>query len=188
MDIAAKKQRVFAQIDRERTRISAIGRKIYAHPELGYKEHRTSALMQKTFGELGLFYQSGLAITGVKAAVTGSVPGPMVALLGELDAVASPRPPLCRRALWRGARLRPQRPGSGHAGAAMRLFGSGVMDQLSGRVAFMAVPAEDFVELEYRQKLRQEGKIDFIGGKHQLPSEGDTGTACTVPVFFSAGR
>ncbi len=34
-------------------------------------------------------------------------------------------------------------------------------------VAFVAVPAEEYVELEYRQRLRQEGKIHFIGGKQE---------------------
>ncbi len=33
---------------------------------------------------------------------------------------------------------------------------------------FMAVPAEEFVELEYREKLRDEGKIKFFSGKQEF--------------------
>ena len=41
-------------------------------------------------------------------------------------------------------------------GAAIGLVGSGVMPELSGRLAFMAVPAEEYVEIEYRDSLRRE--------------------------------
>ena len=57
-------------------------------------------------------------------------------------------------------------------GAAMGLCLSGAMEQLDGDLAFLAVPAEEFVELEYRQKLRDEGKVEFVGGKQQLIAEG----------------
>ena len=32
----------------------------------------------------------------------------------------------------------------------------------------MAVPAEEFIEIEYRQKLKEEGKIHFLAGKQEL--------------------
>ena len=58
-------------------------------------------------------------------------------------------------------------------GAAMGLAESGVMDSLGGRVTFMATPAEEYVELEYRKSLRNEGKIKFFSGKQQLVYEGE---------------
>jgi len=39
--------------------------------------------------------------------------------------------------------------------------------ELDGDVAFVAVPAEEYVELEYRERLRQDGKIRFFGGKQE---------------------
>ena len=33
---------------------------------------------------------------------------------------------------------------------------------------FMAVPAEEYIEIEYRDGLRQEGKIEFLGGKPEF--------------------
>ncbi len=42
------------------------------------------------------------------------------------------------------------------------------MGELDGDVAFAAVPAEEYVELEYRERLQQEGKIHFIGGKQEF--------------------
>ena len=43
-----------------------------------------------------------------------------------------------------------------------------VREGLHGNVALMAVPAEEFIELEYRDTLRQQGKLEFMGGKAEL--------------------
>ena len=51
---------------------------------------------------------------------------------------------------------------------AMGLQASGVMDSLSGRVALMAVPAEEYIEIEYRDQLRRQGKIEFPVGKSEF--------------------
>ena len=172
MDNRALKERVFQTIDENRERIIDAGRAIFAHPELGYKEHFASELVQTVFSELGLPYQTGLGLTGVKARAAGRDHRATVALLGELDAVVSPTHPFAD-----------ERSGAAHAcghnaqiaamlGAAMGLCLSGAMEQLDGDLAFLAVPAEEFVELEYRQKLRDEGKVEFVGGKQQLIAEG----------------
>ena len=54
------------------------------------------------------------------------------------------------------------------AGVAYGLAGTGVMEHLSGDVALMAVPAEEYVEIEYRNSLRNDGKIHFLGGKQEF--------------------
>ena len=53
-------------------------------------------------------------------------------------------------------------------GVAMALVDSGAMDALAGRVVLFAVPAEEYVDLEYRARLRDEGRIAFFGGKPEL--------------------
>lgn len=172
MDNRALKERVLQTIDENRERIIDAGRAIFAHPELGYKEHFASELVQTVFSELGLPYQTGLGLTGVKARAAGRDHRATVAVMGELDAVVSPLHPNADK-----------QTGAAHAcghnaqittmlGAAMGLCLSGAMEQLDGDLAFLAVPAEEFVELEYRQKLRDEGKVEFVGGKQQLIAEG----------------
>ena len=97
---------------------------------------------------------------------------PTVALPGELDAAVGPAQPCAD-----------ERSGTAHACgsnaqvAAMLGAGHRAVRQRSDEPAewagdVYAVPAEEFVELEYRQKLRRKGKMDFIGGKQQLLSEG----------------
>jgi amidohydrolase len=58
-------------------------------------------------------------------------------------------------------------------GVATALMGSGVLPSLAGRVAFMAVPAEEYIELEFRQNLRKEGRLSFLGGKAELIKLGE---------------
>lgn len=48
-------------------------------------------------------------------------------------------------------------------GVAKALMGSGVLPFLEGRVVFMAVPAEEYIEIEFREGLRKEGKLSFLG-------------------------
>ena len=58
-------------------------------------------------------------------------------------------------------------------GAAMALNQPGVLESLSGRLAFMAVPAEEYIEIEYRDSLRRQGKLEFLGGKPELVRLGE---------------
>lgn len=57
-------------------------------------------------------------------------------------------------------------------GCALGLVKGGIMDYLDGDVTFFAVPAEEFIELEYRKKLKDSGKITFFSGKQELIKTG----------------
>ena len=35
----------------------------------------------------------------------------------------------------------------------------GVLEELDGKIDFMAVPAEEYIELDYRKSLREQGKL-----------------------------
>ena len=43
-----------------------------------------------------------------------------------------------------------------------------VLSQLSGEIVPFAVPAEEFIEVEHRLQLREEGRLEFLGGKQEL--------------------
>lgn len=155
-------------IDRNRDKIIELGDSIFAEPELGYKEFKTSEKVQTVFDELGFEYESGVAITGVISNQKGKESKLKVALMGELDAVVVPEHP-CADPLTGGAHA------CGHncqiasvIGAAIAIKEANLMEDLCGDIALMAVPSEEFVELEYRNKLREEGKISFLGGKQEF--------------------
>lgn len=162
------KAAVCAAIDAHREELIALGEDIFYHPELGYKEVRTAGLVTDALTRLGLTPRTGLGVTGVKARAAGRNPGPTVAILGELDAVVSPQHPHAdphtgaAHACGHNAQI------TNLIAAATGLLASGAMEHLDGQVVFLATPAEEYVELEYRQKLREEGTIRFFGGKQEL--------------------
>ena len=53
-------------------------------------------------------------------------------------------------------------------GAAVGLLEPEVLDALAGAVAFIAVPAEEFVDVEYRWGLHQKGVLGLMAGKQEL--------------------
>lgn len=168
MEKSQLKAAVCEAIDKRAEQIKEIRTDIWAHPELGFKETRTSDQVAGVFESLGLPYKTGLGVTGVRADLKGKTPGPTVAVFGELDAV------VC----WDHVNA-DRKTGAVHAcghdaqvasmlGAAMGLVDAGAKDFLGGNAAFFGVPAEEFVELEYRQRIMEEGKIEFFGGKQEL--------------------
>ena len=86
-DISAIKRRVCDEIEKRKDKIIEIGNDIFMHPELGYKEYRTSELVGKVFSEMGLAFEDGLAITGKKAKMPGRSSKMNVCIMGELDSV-----------------------------------------------------------------------------------------------------
>ncbi len=150
-----------------------MGEEIFAHPELGYKETRTADLVESKFRQMGARYRSSLAITGVKARLPGSRCRASVGILGELDAVLCHDHPSADpqtgavHACGHNAQI------AALIGAGFGLVDSGVMGLLDGDVVLLAVPAEEYVELEFRQRLREDGRIRFFGGKQELIYRGE---------------
>ena len=66
------KTEVWRAIDQRADAVVGIGERIRKHPELGFKETKTAALVEETLLGLGLAPQTGLAMTGVKAVAAGA--------------------------------------------------------------------------------------------------------------------
>ncbi|NLT74807.1 MAG: amidohydrolase [Chloroflexi bacterium] len=162
------KKRVCEAIDARRDTIVSIGEDIRLHPELGYKEVRTAAIVSEHLGRLGVPHETGLAITGVKGVLDGCSPGPTIAYMGELDSIVVPEHPDAdpvtgaAHACGHNAQI------ANLLGVAYGLVEGAVMPDLAGRVALMAVPAEEYVEVGYRLALKEQGIIEFLGGKPEL--------------------
>ena len=167
------KRQVFEAIDRRSDELVNLAQTILKNPEPGFREVKTSQLVCTAFAEMGIPFRSGLGLTGVRADLLGASPGPTMALLGELDSLIVNEHPYADSTT-----------GAAHAcghhcqigmlmGAAVGLNQPEVLAALSGRISLMAVPAEEYIEIEYRDSLRREGKLEFLGGKPELIKLGE---------------
>ncbi len=161
----ALKERLHAVIDRDAERLIRFGEDIADHPELGFREVRTATSIAEQLRALGLSVHEGIGVTGVCARLHGAQPGPTVAVMAELDALPVPDHP----------RADPST-GAAHAcghnaqlthmlAVANALVQADAAREFTGSVAFLAVPAEEYVDLEFRLSLARAGKIEFLGGK-----------------------
>ncbi|HHW18142.1 MAG TPA: amidohydrolase [Firmicutes bacterium] len=166
------KQRVIDEIEKNRDAIISIGQDIMAHPELGFKETRTSGVVKRVLLSLGLEVREGLAITGVSGRMRSGRPGPNICIMGELDAVVCPGHPFADSVTGAAHACGHNGQVASMLGAAIGLSGARVTDFISGDITFLGVPAEEYVEVEFRQNLRKKGKIRFLGGKQELLAQG----------------
>ncbi|KAB1197085.1 MULTISPECIES: amidohydrolase [Haloferax] len=164
------KTRVCDAIDARADDIVAFAKDVQSEPELGYKEVETTKKVVSLFESLDLDVETELAITGARArAGSGDF---VAAVLGELDALVNPDHPLADpetgavHACGHNAQL------AHLVGSAIGLVGSGVVDDLDGAVEFVAVPAEEYLDLDYRRQLLEAGDIEFFGGKQELIRRG----------------
>ena len=183
-DYRAEKERAYAYLDAIADRIYGDADTVRGTPELGFREEKTSAFVEERMRALGLYNVRRVALTGVAAELFPPRDGEeRVCVIGELDAVLTPDCPYAD-----------PRTGAAHTcghciqiaellGVADALKNSGVADALGGNVTFLAVPAEEFVDLEYREELRRAGKLQELSGKLELLKEGFfDGFSCAMMV------
>ncbi|MEM2893214.1 MAG: amidohydrolase [Candidatus Bathyarchaeia archaeon] len=168
MSKQALKDEVLEAIDGLASEIVKIGDAIWRCPELGFKEFKTSRLVESKYEEYGWPYERCISITGSKAYIGKREGGPIIGIIGELDAVRCPDHPECDpitgavHACGHHAQI------ASMLGAGMGLYECGALTRLEGNVAMLAVPAEEFLEIEYRNTLREKGEIAFFGGKQEF--------------------
>ena len=170
MDKQQLKQAVMTAIDARREDILSISHEIYKHPETGYREFKTTELLADTLEKEGYEVERGIAYTGCRGRAAGAKAGPKIAVMGELDSVLCPTHPDCDAAT-----------GAMHACghhlqttvmAAVAIGLKPVLDQLGGSVDFIAIPAEECIELGYRDELKRTGKITYLSGKQEYTYKG----------------
>jgi amidohydrolase len=166
------KKRIFESVDRRRAQIEGIGDHIMANPELGFKEFATAKLVVETMEEFGFETEVGLARTGVKATLKGKKPGPTVALIGELDSLGVADHPMVNAETGAAHACGHNAQIAGLMGAMMAIADTQAATELAGNVVFFAVPAEEYVEVEFRRDLVKAGELSLLGGKCELIKQG----------------
>lgn len=137
----------------------ALRRDIHSHPELGFHETRTAALVARELNSLGLEVHAGIAETGIVAVLEGARPGPVILVRADMDAL-----PIHEET---GAEYASTNPGvmhaCGHDGhTAVLLTVARLLNahrnELSGTVKFIFQPAEE--GMGGAERMIQEGVLD----------------------------
>jgi amidohydrolase len=146
-----------------------LGRDLERSAEGGFFETRTHEMLAERFIRLGFVVEGFHGMPGFAATIDGRLEGKTTAIVADMDALPSGRRPdgsgptyahMCGHhqqmtVMYGAARLlRERAPG------------------LLAHVAFLATPAEEFVELERREEMRRAGSVRWLSGKQELIERG----------------
>ena len=150
----------------------ALRRDLHAHPELGFEEERTSAIVKDFLAECGLDVQAGIGRTGVVGTLRGKAGGPSIALRADMDALAMPE--MADRP-YRST-IPGRMHGCGHDGHTAMLLGAARAlarrNDLAGTVHFVFQPAEEGrggAQAMVEDGLFERFRIDRFYGLHNMP-------------------
>lgn len=159
-------------VEKHTEQIAAAFDYIWKNPETGYKEWKTHRYLAEAFRTLGYTLTEAGNIPGFCADIDTGRPGPTVAVFGELDGLICPTHPdadpetgavhSCGHCAQAAALL----------GLAAALKEPGAMDSMSGKIRLVAVPAEELIEVGWREEQRQAGVIRYFGGKPEFLHRG----------------
>ena len=159
-------------VEKHRQLILDTERFIWQHPETGYKEFETTTYMKDVFKKLGYDLVFADGITGFYTVLDTGKPGPEILILAELDSIICPE-----------HKDADPKTGAVHScghhaqcaalvGIASALKEPGILEKFCGKIRLCAVPAEELLEIEYRTKIKNEGKIKYFVGKTEFLSRG----------------
>ena len=158
-------EHIIAAVEKHRQLILDTERYIWRNPETGYKEYKTSAYMADTFRKLGYELQMADGITGFYTVIDTGRPGPEILVLGELDSIICPEHPESDPTTGAVHSCGHNAQCAALVGVAAALKEPGILDKLCGRIRLCAVPAEELLEIGFRNELKKQGKIKYFGGK-----------------------
>jgi amidohydrolase len=184
---SAQKNNYAAAIDAAADKISpqtiAWRRDFHQHPELGNHETRTSKIIADHLRSLGLEVKEGVGKTGVVGILHGALPGPVIGLRADMDAL----PIIERTPVPFASTVRSTYNGQdvgvmhacGHDAHVAILMSTatvlaGMKDQLKGTVKFIFQPAEEGppageeggADLMIKEGVLENPKVDVIFGLH----------------------
>ena len=143
---------IAAAADRVESRVIGWRRDFHEHPELGNREFRTSKIVADHLRSLGIEVKEKVAHTGVVGLLKGGLPGPVVALRADMDALPVTEEvdvPFASKVKteWSGQQCGVMH-ACGHDAHTAILMGvaevlAGMRDRLQGTVKFLFQPAEE---------------------------------------------
>ena len=162
--------------DRHRQLVLDAERWLWAHPQTGFTEWEAHNYLVEKFQQLG--YEPVLAgkipgfgdIPGFYVDVCTGKEGPTLAVFGELDALDIANHPESVNGMTHCCGHHAQ--AAALLGLAAALKEPDALEGLCGTVRLIAVPAEEMIQLGFREELRKQGIIKYFGGKTEFMHRG----------------
>ena len=180
-------------IARHLPELVALRRDIHTHPELGFEETRTAALVAARLRALGLETTEGVGRFGVVATLKGKRPGQgAIGLRADMDALALTEQTGLPYASGNAGRMH----ACGHDGHTAMLLGAAQVlaenPDFAGTVQFIFQPAEEGrggAEAMLNDGLFERFPCDAVYGMHNMPGIplGEF-ALCKGPMMAGSGR
>ncbi len=156
------------EIEKNKQKILDAERYIWKNPETGFREWKTHAYLKAEFEALGYELVEAGNIPGFYTDIDTGIPGPKIAVFGEMDSLIIHAHPECNPETGAVHACGHHCQCAGLLGVAIALKAPGALDGLCGSIRLIAVPAEEGIEIEYRRELKKQGIIEFFGGKMEF--------------------
>ena len=165
-----KQQLIVKNVEHNRPMILEAERWLWAHPQTGFTEWEANGYLTEKFESLGYTLTQAGNIPGFYTDIDTGKPGPTLCIMGELDALDIANHPESVNGMTHCCGHHAQ--GAALLGVAAALKEPGALDGLCGKIRLMMVPAEEMIQLGFREELRKEGTIGFFGGKIEMMRRG----------------
>ena len=165
-----RQQLIVKNVDAYKQQIAEAERWIWEHPQTGFTEWEAHGYLAEKFQEMGYELVMAGNIPGFYTDVETGKPGPKLCIMGELDALDIAGHPESVNGMTHCCGHHAQC--AAMLGIAGALKEPGALDGLCGTIRLMIVPAEEMIQLEFRENLRKEGVISYMGGKVEFMHRG----------------
>ncbi len=165
-----RQQWIAQAVEKHRAMILEAERWLWAHPQTGYTEWEAHQYLKERFEALGYSLTLAGDIPGFYTDVDTGRPGPKLCIMGELDALDIANHPESVNGMTHCCGHHGQ--GAALLGMAAALKEPGALEGMSGSIRLMAVPAEEMIQLAFREQLRKKGVIRYLGGKVEFMARG----------------
>ncbi|MDR2607420.1 MAG: M20/M25/M40 family metallo-hydrolase [Treponema sp.] len=161
-------EKIKASIRTFREEAFRLGSYFFSIPETGFHEEMTARGICDCLEKWQIPCEKNLALHGVRCSFAGREEGYHVVIIADIDALLiqkDGKPTAfhsCGHSIQTVVLLNMI-----HAFAETK-----IMEQIPGRISFFFIPAEEFIEIEERKKMKAAGLIRAISGKQHLIAEG----------------
>ena len=165
-------KKIYDFVDEYKEIILKAERHIWNNPESGYKEFKTNEYMISEFEKMGYEIVRADGITGFYTVIDTGRAGPTILVLAELDSLINFKHPECNKTTGAIHNCGHHAQCAAMLGVAGALTKIEVLDKLCGKIKLCCVPAEEGIEIGYRQDLINAGIIEFTSGKAEFIKRG----------------